>query len=854
MDMSPGEKLCDGCGNPASSFQCPLCRAEIANDRGFFCGQECFAKNWRNHRNTFHKKGVVRAKQPPGQALVEAAGDCQKRLTGGTKEAGESIKKRRKLEKEVGVKTKRPGAVPWLPPPRGSPATAEVTPPLPPETPRAVVGCPSADRRIAFWSAAVAASHHIAAAFSQGEGVASFSVLVVTSSPLAAHAMAWAARCAGLAGVMRLIVNAPSEAVGDNLLKHTSDERRVIITTQEIVRCVADGSVAVWLPRAESLLVTLPGVVDACDLQAVHVRAVFFVGRTAGSDSTEDNWCVEEEIVHHVSPPLSPPAAILHQVDVFSTPTEDSSATGDKKAADTTPKLKLLRFDNDVSTSLSRGDLSGALQHLVGLYSASRGMFEEVFLSTFLSALGAASVTHAHHMLAYAARYLVDHSARFAGPPGGTLKEMTLRAVTKVVRLFPPIKEAEEGKVATKKRGDAVTTDATGNGDLSEFLTQPSAIEKRKFSNYYETLPNLQLQATICYLYEHAPPGTVDAFGAAWGVDKVLPGLEALKLADRKREDAVQRLRNRYGSKLSSAFANYLVVLMHFIYDAVAGYSLAVEELERRTLWSLTLEPEVGSLRSFLSNCFLLQKEDTSCAESKRGETARLSSRKVSNKPPSRTEILRSFPVRTSVLEEPLFLSWLTLPLVGKRQRDVERLQRQAVEEILMAMPRNPRPMYIGDVGNLIGKWNHFNSRFEGALGVSLMEFLMQHPEHFRVVGNLVTRRSAGVSEQVRMRFDNDDSGDDDDNGKESDQERKAKDRALLTGVKGSGGRGLNAKDLPARARKKATVKAFNKARFNRNYKPMDPAAKVPGYVKHGPRKVKGRGRKVNKRVTKRGG
>ncbi|RNF04951.1 hypothetical protein TraAM80_04804 [Trypanosoma rangeli] len=852
--MSAGDQLCDGCGNPASSFQCPLCQAEIVTDRGFFCGQECFAKNWLKHRNAFHKKGVVRAKQQLQPTSVEASGDGRKRSTGERKDANESIKKRRKLATTVEVDTKEAVVVPWIPLSTEVPGAGEVTPLLSPDIPRAVIGgCPSADCRTSFWSAAFAASRYIAAVLSPRNGDTPPHVLVVTSGPLEAHAMAWAARCAGLAGVMRLFVSAPVEAEGVGSAKKNSGERRVVITTQAIVRHVADGSVAVWLPSADSLLVTLPGVVNACDLQAVHTRAVFFVYRSADSALTEDNWCAEEEIVHHVSPLPNPPAALHHYFDTVSPKIAAFSPNGDNEA-DSAPTVKLLRFDNDVSTALLRGDLAGAVQHLVRLYSTNRGVFEEVLVNSLLSALGAANVAHAHHTLAYVARRLVDQSERFDGPPGGTLKEMALRAVAKVVRLFPPIREIEEGKAVTETNWDLVGTEVAGGSDLRKLVSQPSTIERKKFANYYATLPNLQLQATMCYLYDHAPPGIIDAFGAAWGVSRVVPGFEALKMADRKREDAVRRLRSRYGSKLTPTFANYLVVLMHFIYDAVAGYSLSVEEVERRTLWSMTLEPQVGLLPSFLSNCFLLRKEDTSSAESKRGTTARLSSRRLPHKTPSRMELLRSLPVRTALPEEPLLLSWLTLPLAGQRQREVQRLHRQAVEEILMAMPRKPRPMYVGDVGNLIGKWPHFNCRFDGSLGVSLMEFLMQHPEAFRVVGNLVTRRTAGVSEPVRMRFDNDDSGDDSDNDNDSDKERKVKDRALLTGAKGSGGRGLRASDLPARARKKAAVKAFNKARFNRNYKPLDSAAKVPGYVKHGPRKVKGRGRKANKRATKRGG
>ncbi|KAH9598809.1 MYND-like zinc finger [Trypanosoma melophagium] len=876
--MSPEQHMCDGCGNPASSFQCPLCQAEAITSRGFFCGQECFAKNWLNHRGTFHKSGVVRVKEQAQSTVIEESTSRRKRAAGEEKSIDTDKTKKRKLKKrdienrelkeeEVNDKVKKSVVSPWSVLPRISDNIATVKPSLPIGIARAVIGGSSLDRHVAFWSAAVAAAHHIAAELEhQNNNKSSLQVLVITSGPLEASAIAWALRCAGLAGVMRLVLSIEAEDSAWNPSSHFSGNGKVVITTESIVRCVSNGSASAWLKEEESLLVTLPGVTDAADFQSVHTRAIFFVYRGTSINMTDDSWCVEEEIHHHVVPLQEVPAE-LH--DLFNSailvPTSASIDNGnDANLAHSSslPSVNNLRFDNEVSTFLARGDIPSALQHLVRLYSSRRGVFEEILLNSLLSTLGAASVAHAHHILAYIVRSLVDHSSRFKGPQGGTLKEMALRAVSRVVRLLPPItasdedepQEEEKHETKAKDRRGKVVVISSGSSGNSALVPLPSVMEKHRLFNYYEKLPNLQLQATMCYLYPHTSPGIMDIFGTAWGVKKIISGPEALKNADQKRKDVVQRLRNRYGTKLDPAFANYLVVLMHFLYDTVASYSLSVEEVDQRTLWSITLAGEVGPLEIFLSNCFLLSKDDTSLTsegvENKKKQITTLSGRQMPQKPVSRTVLLRSQSVRTAAIEEPIQLSWVDLPLTGKREREVERLQRQAVDEILMAMPRVPRPMYIGDVGNLIGKWFRFNARFDGALGVGLMEFLMQHPEAFRVAGNLVTRRTAGVADQVKMRFDDD--SDNDNDGDDSDGDRKAKDRALLIGAgRKSGGR--PGKDLPARARKKAMVKEFNKSRYNRNYKPIDPSAKVPGYVKHAPRKVKGRGRKVNLRNSKRG-
>ena len=126
----------------------------------------------------------------------------------------------------------------------------------------------------------------------------------------------------------------------------------------------------------------------------------------------------------------------------------------------------------------------------------------------------------------------------------------------------------------------------------------------------------------------------------------------------------------------------------------------------------------------------------------------------------------------------------------------------------------------------------------------------------------------------IKIRYDNDENVDylnrngnqsdvEDDEG-DSSHARKAKtlkvsDRALLTGQGSNSNRSRqknqSAKEmlskLPSRTRRKRAKKAANAARFNKNYKPFDKSAHVPGYVKHGPRTIKGKGKYHNKHLNK---
>lgn len=216
-------------------------------------------------------------------------------------------------------------------------------------------------------------------------------------------------------------------------------------------------------------------------------------------------------------------------------------------------------------------------------------------------------------------------------------------------------------------------------------------------------------------------------------------------------------------------------------------------------------------------------------------------------------------------------LPWIQLPSVAGVSLRRQRLIALAAEEILSAMPRERHVlMYIGDVGNLIGKWNHFNAKYEGVLGVRLQDFLEAHPEHWTVVGNLVTRRRTGSVEAVKLRYEEGASklrGESDSEDEGYGRLRQGRENSDTTG--GLRGSGITKKMLSSRkdaerrdaidgeksskARKKKLRKAFNQSRTNKNYKRMDPAARVPGYKKRGIGRIKGRGKKTNIRSYKRG-
>lgn len=1008
---------CAACDKPATDFQCPLCQAEGQETQGFFCSQECFATNWLEHRNTLHKSGVVREKRKEPLAAASPDSNDKKNKKRVRASAAADASDSSDYDSSDDNDGAPPAYVPW--PPMPSAATdGIVKPALSVSCPRAVVGAAAGDSALdSFWPLTVAAAH-FATQFLEESKKSSDKVvprvLVVAGEARTAHAFAWAARCAGLGGSLRLIVNAgqiedanTTTATLDSLFRA---QRPVIIVTESVVRSVggastdSSGAAELWLDSgnnnekekgdaittaAAAVLITLPDVRDAGDLQGVATRAVFFTALCAadvkkkGSKAAEvekeevdpsspaaaSAWAAEENIAHTVLSAAALEALLPQQPSIFadnglltiswqpmpslhniideddeedekdedeeeekavrSSKVATSSTSKDKKAsADdddeddddassedddaavyTVSRQQCLtdKLDNDTATCLANGDYPRAVQHLVRVYSTDPGYYEEVLFNALCCDWGALSLVHAHHRIAYIIRALVDASERFAAAKGGSLADVSLRAAARAVKLLPAlvspaaVAAAAEAKAAaaaaaskaSKRRKTETVKPVAATAAVATVSGGPSATQRSMYFNHYNTatLPNLQLQATIVHLFGRASAATLDTLGAAWAMEQYIAGPAALTAAaaGAARKSTVERIQSRYSAKLGKHYAGFLLVLAHLLYDTVAVYSLTVEEVERRLLWGLTLQHDVGPMAQFLNDCGLLHESgDNNGATTPAGkgkgkgkESAKaLSSRKTGKNDEATSAAVegsvnvstRAHAVRaehnittittttTTGPKKPpphLRLPWLPFPITGKRDREIARLHRAALDEVLMALPKDPKPMYIGDVGNLIGKWHHFNSRFDGVLGVSLSEFLVKHPTEFQLAGTLVTRRKTGKSEQIRIRFDQTDynnTGDaSDDDGEGA---NKARTRDLLTGRRTTAQRKKAAdeklKAIPAKHRKKLAVRNFNKERHNRNYKQIDQDARVPGYTKHGARRITGRGKKVNARNFKR--
>lgn len=858
---------CQGCESALKdSFQCPLCQAEGKTDAGFFCSQGCFASNWLAHRDEFHKK-TVREKKPvpvsePGQQREDRRRPKRARATDDEEERAGKAKEDGVVS---GVFFPAWGVMPSLPA-----SSTPTAPALTRDTPRAVIaGQPGGVER-SFWPAAVAATHVVRAVLAEDRDT---HALVVAGSPYAAHAFAWAARCAAVPAPLRLVVSAHDVDDLTEPSKHFGPRRRVVIATEEAVRASAaligsdSGAASLWLSTSTApLLVTLPGVGDPEDLQAIGTRAFFFSARTAAELEAEGEAATHTVTTAVTHPLLDGGGEPLALREPARLQIGERNTSGARRLS--------TRMCSGASTDLANGSVADAARLLVGAYTESPGHFEEVLLNTMACDRAALSTAHAHHRIAVLLRYLVDHSDRFELRKGSSLAELAVRAAASAASLLPPLvpaapaaapvaddsspakkrrrkKEREEGEEATAAVAAPVVLEVplAAQREKGDTIAAPAADEAKRLSNFYSAVPNIQLQATLCHVFPYGTAGTLDTLAQAWGISRCVAGPSALT-ATRERQLIVGRLKTRYQARPVLTSAAFLVTLMHFLYDMVGPYSLTLEEVERRTLWQLTLAADVDPLEKFLSNCGL--RPDATGEEAAEDDDAKgvkaLSSRQTKVPRTSRTELLRTLPVRAATEAAYVPLAWVSVPMSGQRQRDVARLHTLALEELLMAMPREPRPMHIGDVGNLIGRWFRFNARYDGVLGVSLAEFLRQHPEAFTVAGQLVTRRRAGTTEPVRIRFDNDDDNHDDNDSDDEDGVKK-RDRALLTGRKGKGGTKI---ELPARARKKQARKEFNKSRHNRNYKSVDPSARVPGYVKHAPRRIKGRGKKANKRNVKR--
>jgi hypothetical protein len=419
-----------------------------------------------------------------------------------------------------------------------------------------------------------------------------------------------------------------------------------------------------------------------------------------------------------------------------------------------------------------------------------------------------------HQKLAYVMRALIFASGQFCKTQGAlTLAEIAVRVGARVARYMVPVVNQVSG-------------------------------EKR--------VANLALKATLCFIFSSTPAPTVDTLAAAWNISEVVPGWQALGPAVKLREGVASRIAKRYGAKLSAQYAEFLTIMMCLLYDALLKFTLTEDDVDAATMWTTLFQHEVGTLRQFLGICELIADDNNSTtttagdAASKRPLASRS---KKAGIPSALRDPKMVFLSAKKSMTTSKALPTVRVPVTGTRGRAVDNLKNIAAEEILSAIPTQPVPMYVGDVGNLIGIWSKFNAKYDGVLGQSLIHFLEEREEDFQVVGNVVTRKIVGRGEQVRIRFDNvRESDSDDDNG----QSRRMRDRRLLTGEdkrkKLEGGQ----RAKHSKARRKQDKKDKNNARFNKNRQAFDPSSKVPGYVKHGPRKLKGRGVKTNIRNFKR--
>lgn len=756
---------CTSCEKEATAFQCPLCQAEEAETEGFFCSQECFQSNWISHRDTFHK-GTVKA-GAKRKRTVDAATPDEKAVTGGGKDATAVAKKKGEKRSSKAGETNVESPVVPAPPVAVVPSTAPWQPLPDPQ-----------DCDNQGWAVVTPAltTNTAKAVIRLPKGAS-------TADALWSCALAGARFVAGIAsGEVVVVAGSPitthAFAWALRCLNVARRARLVLSVSDEDMKVHPNTFFSSESPVVLTSVTVLrsQGKKAAANLSEwMDNRTVVVLPDVANPDelqtlSSKAIFFVGNDVEHTFEP-----RDFSHKMDQcipvpFAAPVKDE-ALG-------------TRFDNVLSTHAAQGNLVGFVERVINIYSTSKNRCEEILTNTLLVDWGsAAGVVLAHHKLAFVMRYLADHSEKFASSSVDLIK-IALRVATRVSKCLPSI---------------------------------PVAESKSKTCN-------LSLLATLCYLYADMNSGMVDALGASWGVSKVIEGPEQLTGLNKARKEVVSRIRQRYGAKLGTRTAEFLVFLMHLLYDLVTPLSLTLEEVDAATYFTATLAHSAGSLDSFLRVCGLL------------GHTGSSAQGKVAT---SRDLV---HPPKTATLVP---VPFTPLPVSGRRQRQVDSLAQMALEEILMAMPRQPTPMYIGDVGNLIGIWTKFNAKYDGALAYTLSEFLERNPETFKVVGNIVTRLKAGTSEQVRVRFDNDkEEGSDDE-----DKDRRARDRKALTGL---GSNGKAAVHKSAKARKRAEKKERNALRYNKNRQVFDPEKKVPGYVKHGPRKLKGRGKKANIRNFKR--
>jgi hypothetical protein len=897
--------ICAGCGEAPGEFQCPLCQAAEL-DGGYFCSQPCFAKSFRAHRDSIHPGGVVRAKRSTADKIKDEE-QLQKRRTqkkralevdvpvsaaAAQKEADDqpadfadegevfsdeeeeavyqaALAKELVKRKELSVWPVWPGvettgdaivfgtatlrsAVLHIADPAASVAAAgpssSPSPPSRPAWTRSDVGIASDDVEANLHSAALFA---VQTAANWRTHFARLDVpahaVIVAGSATSAHAAGWAARCRGVSAAVVAGRDEGTRTVApDVLLADLKDPiaRAVVVVAYQALGDDVDSAqarVAQWLaagpPQSKGLLVVLPDVlVDPDDLQSLSCPSVVVRKLSALPTPAQTTTTTGASPAGRTS--AGAKKAGTTTTIIAST---DSAVPGTIPALPNAEPLVAADFEPSgacYSVSLSttlvvRGDLEAAVATVSRIYSDSKPRAEDHLIGALMADWGCPSAVHAHHKLAVLLRLLVDTSVKMSTmthvKDQQSLSYIAARCVVRAAKHLPRLDDQT----------------------LQE-LGVPCALP--------------YLDATIAYCFGRIPKSITDELTEAWGLQK-LGVIGSLGHEDRLRQVALHRLRSIFQPRLGVTPASFAGVLHHCIADASLRHSLSVKDVRTATLWDWTCEGQFGDLHLFLAAAQLVHKAEDMTSKSGFARDGTKMSRTQRNKKPVESgfvveqSIVQQHP--TSTCKKIRRLQW---PLLGARRRRRELMSRAALEELLSALPPSRNvPMYVGDVGNFIGRWTTFNNRFGGYLPPTLMQFLEQHPEEFRIVGNLVTRVKNSLTQQIKLRFDNDD-----DAGIDSDEERRRKrnraedkdkkkkkislaDIRTRRGLQAAEKKLIESKNMSKRGAKKRMKQLRNRARFDRNRKQMDSSAKVPGFSKPKAKALKGRGRKANARTWKRG-
>uniref|UniRef100_A0A7S1LQM9 C6H2-type domain-containing protein n=1 Tax=Neobodo designis TaxID=312471 RepID=A0A7S1LQM9_NEODS len=858
------EPSCAGCGKPAGEFQCPLCQAAEL-DGGFFCGQECFAKNFVEHRNAIHKSGTVKAKRSRAEKAREAE-DANREKREKRKKALEGIQRPSSAaeadaaaadataaeilddaeeafsdeEEQVAYKAaldkelaKRKELAPWPVWP-GADVTGGAIAFTPSENkaevkaPYAVIESPVGSS----WTRSdvptpegdVEARLHSTALFAMQTAANWVSsqphrtCVVVTGSATSCHAAAWAARCRSIQCVP--VCSDDVEAPEEVLKPFTPAQRAIVIVSYPALGATdPTARVSAWLgachttaQKASPLLITLPDLpVPAEDIQSLSAPSIFLrPGAACDSKFLLQAPGAKKKVL--------PPFPVLDK--------EPALVAKDFEPVEA-------RYSPEVSAALvARGDLLHAVNVIARVYTHNKTVGEDLLRAAVMADWGSDSVVHAHHRLAVLLRLLCDASVKLSTSTK-VKDQMSLayiagRCVVRAAKHLAPLDESHE-----------------------KAMKSPC--------------PFIYLDATLAYCFSRVQKAAVDELAECWGIHRI-GVVGSFTHADRLRAVAVHRLRSAHMPKLGVMQASFAVMLHHCIADACIRHTVNVADIRAATLWDWACAP-YGDLATFLAAAQLVHKaSDMTSASGYTREGVKTTRSQRNKKTYSDVSFVSEV---TAVQQHPTQscgkLKRLKWPLMAARQRRRDLMRRAALEELLSALPSsNNVPMYLGNIGNLIGKWTTFNSRFGGYLPASLLAFLEEHPEEFRIVGNIVTRVKASKTPQIKIRFDEDEyhgnSDSDSDGGrrKRNRAEEAKKKKISLKEIRTR--RGLQAAEKKLLAQKGMTKRAAkgklkslrNKARFNRNQKKLDTSARVPGYNKPKAKAIKGRGRKANIRTTKR--